>query len=178
MSTQSDDIRTQVAEILKAAGVTFTAHYTGATTRDKWECDSWACSFVVNGRGERFDFYTGLGHRAEATKDAKLRVSYGFQRLNENDRKGLTSYGRRYLAEVEKLRKPQAPHAADVLHSLILDSSAVGQSFDSWCSDFGYDTDSRKAENIYRACQQNADKLTRVFNAEQREAIATTLQDY
>lgn len=74
--------------------------------------------------------------------------------------------------------RPVAPHAADVLQSLILDSSAVGQSFDSWCNEFGYDSDSRKAEATYRACQESADKLARVLDHKARKELAELLQDY
>ena len=76
--------------------------------------------------------------------------------------------------------KPRAvaPPAASVLHSIILDSRAIGQSFESWCADFGYDTDSRKAESVYRECQQNADKLARVFSRADIAALENMLQDY
>ena len=44
------------------------------------------------------------------------------------------------------------PKVADVMHSLLLDSSAVDMDFEDWCSDFGYDTDSRKARDTYDKC--------------------------
>lgn len=74
--------------------------------------------------------------------------------------------------------KPQAPDAATVLHSLILDSSAVGQSFDSWCSEFGLDSNSRKAYGIYEACQKNADKLSRIMSAALIAELSELLQDF
>lgn len=44
------------------------------------------------------------------------------------------------------------PKLDSVLDSLALDSDCAGESFESWCSDFGLDTDSRRAERMYRAC--------------------------
>lgn len=44
------------------------------------------------------------------------------------------------------------PTASDVLESLSLDAYALSVSFDEWCADFGYDTDSRSALATYRAC--------------------------
>jgi hypothetical protein len=41
--------------------------------------------------------------------------------------------------------KPKAPSAASVLHSLVLDGSAIDQSFIDWCDEFDSDPDSRKA---------------------------------
>lgn len=53
------------------------------------------------------------------------------------------------------------PTIGDLLSSLALDASSVidGQSFEDWAGDFGYDTDSRKAERTYNACKAGAEKL-------------------
>lgn len=57
------------------------------------------------------------------------------------------------------------PTAADVLACLISDTrefiDRCGASFEEWCSDFGYDTDSRQAETVYRQCEQLAPKVER-----------------
>lgn len=47
------------------------------------------------------------------------------------------------------------PTAADVLSCLISDaSSGDSGSFGDFCCDFGYDTDSRKAFDLYMACRK------------------------
>lgn len=51
------------------------------------------------------------------------------------------------------------PEAKEVLECLVLDAVALGATFVEWCSDAGYDTDSRKAERTYAACRENALKL-------------------
>lgn len=179
------EIETAVAELVAQACVTFSAIYAGETKNAFGEAghtmDKWSCAFTKgDGREahEEFEYFTGLGHRAEPTKTDKIMAGRGLPALTEKDITQRTIYGRRYFAALEKMRKPQAPHVAGVLHSLILDSSATGQSFADWCSDFGYDTDSRKAHATYEACQQNADKLARIFTHAQREALQTALQDY
>ena len=56
------------------------------------------------------------------------------------------------------------PTQADVLTSLILDSSGVwGENFGDWCANYGYDDDSRKAERIYKQCQRDATRLERLL---------------
>lgn len=55
----------------------------------------------------------------------------------------------------------EEPSAADVLSCLLLDSSAAEGSFADFCDDMGYDTDSRRAEAIYKACKVTARKLGR-----------------
>lgn len=46
-----------------------------------------------------------------------------------------------------------------MLYSLVMDSDACDMSFDDWCSNFGYETYSRKALDTYLECQKNALKL-------------------
>ena len=167
----SDAIRTQVEKILSNVGVTFAAKFIGATTRDKWECDEWRCTFDKGGAAESFEFFTGIGHRKPNPSP-----------MAQASARSLAKVSKRMIAWHDHYKRwpdiAQAPHPADVLTSLVLDSSAIGQSFESWCSDFGYDSDSRKAEGIYRACQQNADKFARVFDHVAREALTEALQDY
>lgn len=169
----SDQIRAQVSRILSNCEVTYSAAYVGATTRDKWECDAWRVTFQTtrNGRAvsETFDYFTGVGHRAPA----EWKPGAPFYDGGQKPRPGSLLY-----QNWHKSGKPQEPDAADVLHCLILDASAVGQSFTSWCEEFGYDEDSRKAEATYRACQENADKLARVFDSVALEALRDALQDY
>jgi len=54
------------------------------------------------------------------------------------------------------------PRAEDVLSALASDSAGIenARSFEDWAGDLGYDdTDSRKAEKVYKACERQADKL-------------------
>lgn len=52
-----------------------------------------------------------------------------------------------------KAGKPTPPSAAAVLASLCSDATSADRTtFEDWCGDLGYDTDSRKAEKMYHAC--------------------------
>lgn len=66
------------------------------------------------------------------------------------------------------------PTADQVLECLISDASSIdnARGFDDWCSDFGYDTDSRKAEKTYSACKRATDKLRAFLGA---DAYATLM---
>jgi hypothetical protein len=55
----------------------------------------------------------------------------------------------------------EEPTADGVLDCLLSDASAGEQTFEEFCSDFGYDSDSRKAEATYRACAAMAPRLRR-----------------
>lgn len=65
------------------------------------------------------------------------------------------------------------PTAEEVLDCLASDSSSVenANGFEDWCSEFGYDTDSRSAEETHRACERHAAKLKRLLGDEQYKAL-------
>lgn len=76
---------------------------------------------------------------------------------------GHTSRGYSALG-LSKGKPIPAPSIGDVLQSLARDSDVLDSAgFESWAADFGYDTDSRKAESIYRACMETATKLRAGF---------------
>lgn len=58
------------------------------------------------------------------------------------------------------------PELADVLGCIVIDSSAIEQSFEDWASEYGYDTDSRKAEAIYEACKENGYRLRKLLGSQ------------
>lgn len=57
----------------------------------------------------------------------------------------------------------QEPTAADVLYCLCSDARAGELDFEDFCSEFGYDTDSRKAEKIWKACTDTAPKVRQLL---------------
>jgi hypothetical protein len=60
------------------------------------------------------------------------------------------------------------PTIERVLDSLASDAADYenAQSFEDWASNYGYDTDSRKAEKIYRAVKRQAEQLKRTIGGE------------
>lgn len=56
------------------------------------------------------------------------------------------------------------PEAHEVLGSLLMDSDVEYEnSFEDWAESYGYDTDSRRAENIYKECKINASKTRQLL---------------
>jgi hypothetical protein len=53
------------------------------------------------------------------------------------------------------------PTANEVLDCLASDAAGVESagSFEDWCSEYGYDTDSRKAHKTFKACEHEATRL-------------------
>ena len=76
------------------------------------------------------------------------------------------------------METPKAPCACEVLYCLLADSIAVDMPFEAWAEEYGYDADSRKAARIYEACLDNAKKISRIFTAEERKALADLMENY
>ncbi len=54
------------------------------------------------------------------------------------------------------------PTAESVLECLLSDAS-VSDGFEEFCGEFGYDTDSRKAERLHKACLKIRDNMERLL---------------
>lgn len=64
-----------------------------------------------------------------------------------------------------------------VMHSLVMDAQAGDESFEEFCSNLGYDEDSRKAESIHRACQDIGKKFRQLVGKD-FDAIEEMMRDY
>lgn len=58
------------------------------------------------------------------------------------------------------------PVAHDVLDCLLSDADLGANTFDDFCAELGYDTDSRKALESYLECQSMSKKLHRLLGAD------------
>jgi hypothetical protein len=151
--------------ILSGTNVVFSAVYRGerANALDgKRPMDAWACTFTRGEKSITFDYFTGIGCRKVPAWGSAAAPRIG------------TLLHAQWVAQAE----PQAPNPADVLHCALSDAEACGRSFQSWCGDYGYDTDSRKAFATYEACQREGDKLRGFFSREELARFATELQDH
>ena len=74
---------------------------------------------------------------------------------------------------------PILPDFCDVLASLASDASVLDSgTFEEWAGEFGYDTDSRKAEATYRACLEIALKLRNGIGEDGLRRLQEACQDY
>ena len=55
------------------------------------------------------------------------------------------------------------PSAADVLSCIISDATSGEDSFEDFCSNLGYDSDSRKAEATFKACKKMGPKVRKLL---------------
>jgi hypothetical protein len=70
------------------------------------------------------------------------------------------------------------PTIADLVSSLMLDASCGEISFEDFCSDFGYDSDSRSAERTHRACKRTHEALSRLMSDAERTDLNDACSDF
>lgn len=179
MGFSFSDTDKAVQEYLNAQGVKYSCWSIGTGSEDKWEFDKFTVSFSVNSKSESFEYCTGTGHRVAPNKTTnkmplkekaeldKHRVLAGLDRASWVNGNGFKA--NHWVV---------APTAAGVLYSLLSDMTCGSGTFEDFCGNLGYDEDSRKAHDIYLACQKSGSQLRKVFTREQIEQLQELLQDY
>lgn len=162
--SEAQTIRANVSAFLASKGVTFSASLVGETVRENnWKCDEWRITLTAPGKPTLTEpYYTGTGHR----KQVRPMPS--------------PAYRPRTIAYEEWAKtafKPQAPEAADFLHSFLSDGEAVNMSFTDWCAEYGYDDDSIKALRTYEACCAIGAKLRQFFTRDDVEALREMVRE-
>lgn len=174
-----------IAQFVERHGITLTASRVPLVSW--WEGDkdaqSWQCTLKCGSREMSTTFTKGSGHRIWQTRLTLPHMgadARGFDRPKEF-RAGRTApmpsnptkYDRAaYLAWTD----PEPPTAAEVLDSLASDASSADQSFEDWCGDYGYDTDSRKAEAAYNACRETMFNLRKLLGARDLETLLNDVE--
>lgn len=167
-TSQYDELSGDRAFILAAMNITLAATFVPfSVSRNKGEKDpslNWLVTLRYNGRDViTTDYMQGCGHcpaykdptifpGAERKRDQYTTVN----RIRQECETGRYSAGRRLPLD--------PPDVADVLHSLLMDGSAIDSgSFADWCSEYGYDEDSIKVRAMYDACLQIGLRLRAAF---------------
>lgn len=146
---------------IEAKPVALAAHWTG----DK-EAQSWECTLKCGKREMVTSFTKGSAHR---TWSLRAGVACGYDRPRTYRTNMPASAPRNaYTYDKEAFLAwsvPTPPSAAEVLDCLAMDASAMDESFEDWAADFGYDTDSRKAEAAYTACRESGFALRKLLGS-------------
>ncbi len=127
----------------------FKIFFNGQIKKDDWECFSW--TFHLG--SETFQYYTGLGHATKSTSHMGLKPK-------TLERKVIRSTDKR-----DNVIYVHIPKLHELLYSLALDASCGNETFEDFCGNCGYDTDSRKALNVYLQCQETNVRLRKVLKS-------------
>ena len=82
----------------------------------------------------------------------KIRVYYKGRRLEFD-----------FWASLAKPEVRSPREVLDAFECFLSDAISGNQDFEEFCSEFEYDTDSRKAEKTWKACKSSYSKFKRVF---------------
>ena len=122
----------------------------------------WKVTITRNGKSFDIDYSMGCAHRHY--RNGK-KIQLGGRLTND-----------RWTAN--KASIPDKPNLRDILHCVVSDAQSVayGPSLEDWCGEFGYDTDSRKAERAYNACRDEYFALVRL--GADFDVLTELFQDY
>ena len=189
--------REKIAAFMAEYGVTVEAVFVPfSQSRNKGEKSpslNWVVTVKRNGRPVLFtDYMSGCGH----CPGNKAKMPDDFDRHPRNWTPLVTAWEcengyratwsrwggfARWKGGTMTTTKEQGlkPDPCDVLYSLAMDSSVLDAGgFESWAADYGFDSDSRSAEAIYKACLEIALKLRAGIGEAGLAALAEASQDY
>ncbi len=150
--------------------------------KEKHKTLNWRVTLQKDGRGIiTFDYSAGVAHcpaykisiRQAGGRDSIMRhemltaeCETGFAvRIGEGT--GMQFKG----ARIE-------PDSVGVIYSLIMDADAIDYQFTDWCDNYGYDSDSRKAEAIYKTCLEHAIAIRSALGEAGLSELREAFQDY
>lgn len=154
---QAIDFLLKTGAIMEITFSNFGKHF----EEDKEERDIYTVTIIRNGRQYTFKF----GNSLNATGRYIARYQGGdvhFQDINSATRLAASS------RDVRKNPNFKAPTYYDVLAALTKTDPGLFQDF---CKEFGYDTDSRRAERIYNAVRDEYLHLANIFSSEELEQM-------
>lgn len=170
------------ADVMAALGLEVTSEFVPfSQSRNRGEKSpslNWRVTLHKGGREVlTTDYMAGCGHcpsyRPSVYQSSDSAIATRWE--CENGRKA----NMRYSLGVVGGGKPILPNPVDVLYSLVSDSDVLDYgSFEDWAECFGYDTDSRKAEAIWKSCIEMALKLRGAIGDVGLSQLREAFQDY
>lgn len=140
--------------------------YCGKIDDKEWPHFLWNVVIAYQGGAWSFPYKCGIGHiekKPFAGPDPKPTY-----------RKGTTAYEQ----WINEAFHPKKPKISDIIYSILMESEAASMSFNEWCGDFGYDTDSMKAFKTYQACCEEGEMLRKAFTNDQIQVMKIALDGY
>lgn len=142
-----------------------------------WPSLNWRITLTVDGINTLVtDYGQGIGHIPGSVTMHQRLTLFSSNIIGEAIKTGrVPPHKKPWVAKPGKVPEPKIE---DVLYSLLFDGSVYFDdlTFEQWCDDYGYDSDSRKAERMYNECINTGRviqaKLGHEAVAELREAFS------
>lgn len=174
-TTEINEYQKQAQDFLTKLGIEFKCEYLRNGKHfadDKETRDIYKLTLIRGNRARSFEFGQSTaksGLKIVNSNNGKVMREFGF-----DDKKWMkdgnfqrTSFMRLsgwQFAGCDEIKTPEAPTEYDLLACLT--KYDVG-TFEDFCGEFGYDTDSRKAEETYSAIKEEYEKVCGLFTDEE-----------
>ncbi len=137
---------------------------------DKETRDIYNITLIRGNRKYTFTFGNSLRDSGFYVQIGRTKHPLPYNLLNS---KNLTCFIRlnidnSFIPKIDKIHYPVPPSPYDILACL---EKYDYESFEDFCSQLGYDTDSRNAERIYNACKDQYLHLISLYNEEEMEML-------
>ena len=134
---------------------------------------NWKVTILYNDREIlTTDYMAGIGHCKTKLVNKSMRYC-----VNDADAIIKECETGRYYTNLGWIAN--IPTLDDVMYCLVLDAGVLDYScFEDWANDYGYDTDSRSAEKVYRECLAIGLKLKNGIGDKTLAALQEAFQDY
>ena len=170
MTAVETDNKAALLAYIEGLGLGYTAVFvpqSQSRNKGKEPCLNWTVQITKGRQSLTADYMQGIGHLPNYSHAFSRLAVYddAIRSACETGKSRIVKHKNGYdAAQADSFYAPQrkipAPSLVDVLYSLVMDSNALDYpTFDAWAGDMGYDTDSREAERIYKACVEIALKL-------------------
>lgn len=167
---EADKKRAAIVATLEEMGLSIESRFVPFSQSRNKDARYQSLNWIVTAKREgrefmTFDYSAGIAHcpSYDAPAPANWHRSVKAWResvVNFEVENGFRAKFRGFGDFVADKAKPILPDAVDVFYSLVSDSYVLNcASFEDWALEIGYDPDSRKAEETYRACLAIALKL-------------------
>lgn len=113
---------------------------------------TFAVTLIRNGQSDGFEYTAGCAHRHHTSSEYG---QYPYPKPRRGEPIHIPQGHMRIIQQQwNQHTLPNTPTLVDLLSGRVsaVQSVMYGETFEDWADTFGYDTDSRKAERIYRAC--------------------------
>lgn len=167
--TEITDYNQQAIDFLTISNTAFSAKYikTGKYfDDDKEERDIYEITLSSKGRSYTFKFGNSINASGQyILLDSTLKKRFGRPVISSVEYKKLSFYDKK---EVTINKNFKAPTAYDVLACIAKYDPGT---LDDFCSEFGYDVDSKKAEKIYNAVKEEWLNIERLFTESEMDIL-------
>lgn len=158
----------ELSDVLKEIPIEISFTYIGLTTwgDSKTLYDEWRITLSYDNKTLETPYRSGIGHRVP--KKQMFGTKQRGIDLWDSPEGMITTE----MAAKKGLLVPVDPKVEDVLACLFCDASSANETFEDWCSNYGYDTDSIKALDTYLQCQKSRKDLIKMLGHELFEKLS------